>query len=441
MRDFSAELAIERVQDRRTKTYVQEVYRSYANGNYRSALVGLWSVVVCDMLFKLEDLATMHADATAQKILNDMKAKQTANPKSPEWEAELLDRVDSDTELLELGEALKLRHLQKQRHLAAHPILTSTYELHSPTREDVRASLRAALEGLLTKPAMLSRKIFDAFVEDLEKNQNLLPSDEDLRCYVETKYLGRLTTAVKTALFRSLWKLVFCMEVGAVARCDANRAVNFRALRVIYDRNSGAALQALQQEQAYYSNIKGDNEILELLIVFMSKRPDVWPLLDSSAQVLVTNHIPMSPLARVLGWFVTPDTSVEAHLETLKAESAARSLQLTERAMKAAVHLGQEQGGLGSALSAGIWCYRHSRRYNIADTRFSSLIAPYLDLWEEAHFTEFKDAVEANSQTWGRGRAAVEHSQVKAEFDSRFAGATFPMPVDQNIADTFNVSR
>lgn len=38
------------------KEYFKEVVSSYINGNYRSATVMLYSVAICDILFKLQEL-------------------------------------------------------------------------------------------------------------------------------------------------------------------------------------------------------------------------------------------------------------------------------------------------------------------------------------------------------------------------------------------------
>ena len=53
---FALESQIKNIHDHRTKKYFDEVYVSYANGCYRSATVMLWSVVVCDLIFKLQEL-------------------------------------------------------------------------------------------------------------------------------------------------------------------------------------------------------------------------------------------------------------------------------------------------------------------------------------------------------------------------------------------------
>ena len=40
--------------DARSREYFSEVLSCYTAGNYRSAVVMLWSVVVCDLLFKIQ---------------------------------------------------------------------------------------------------------------------------------------------------------------------------------------------------------------------------------------------------------------------------------------------------------------------------------------------------------------------------------------------------
>jgi hypothetical protein len=39
------------------KEYFREIVSSYDNGNYRSAMVMLYSTIVCDLLLKLKELA------------------------------------------------------------------------------------------------------------------------------------------------------------------------------------------------------------------------------------------------------------------------------------------------------------------------------------------------------------------------------------------------
>jgi len=102
--NFSIELAADKISEPRTREYFQEVLNSYTNSNYRSAVVMLWTVVICDLIYKLQHLRDIYNDTTAQSILDHIAQKQKANPNSPDWETELLEQVKNRTELLDSAE-------------------------------------------------------------------------------------------------------------------------------------------------------------------------------------------------------------------------------------------------------------------------------------------------------------------------------------------------
>lgn len=135
MSDYSIELSAERIVDARTKRYFAEVHGCYNAGHFRSAVVMLWSVVVTDILFKLDQLANAYGDATAKAILTEIGDARKNNPKSPEWEAELVNKVASRTDLLDPAELSFLQSLQAHRHLSAHPVMTGGEALFSPNQE------------------------------------------------------------------------------------------------------------------------------------------------------------------------------------------------------------------------------------------------------------------------------------------------------------------
>ena len=58
MKDFSIDVEAENIFDQRTREYFQEVLGSFVNGNYRSAVVMLWSVVVADLIYSFRNYAT-----------------------------------------------------------------------------------------------------------------------------------------------------------------------------------------------------------------------------------------------------------------------------------------------------------------------------------------------------------------------------------------------
>ncbi len=70
MENFSIELAADKISEPRTREYFQEVLNSYTSSNYRSAVVMLWTVVICDLIYKLQDLRDIYNDTIAQSILD-----------------------------------------------------------------------------------------------------------------------------------------------------------------------------------------------------------------------------------------------------------------------------------------------------------------------------------------------------------------------------------
>lgn len=74
----------EQIYFQRTKEYFEEVERSFYNENYRSAIVMLYSVVIADLLFKLEELKDYYLDPIAEGILEDINRMRESNPKNSE---------------------------------------------------------------------------------------------------------------------------------------------------------------------------------------------------------------------------------------------------------------------------------------------------------------------------------------------------------------------
>jgi UDP-galactopyranose mutase len=93
MDEFSIETRSQNIFHSKTKEYFEEVVSSYQAGNYRSAVVMLWSVVVCDLLFKLQYLVDMYGDETARAILKEVSDLQEKDKKLSTWEHKLIELV------------------------------------------------------------------------------------------------------------------------------------------------------------------------------------------------------------------------------------------------------------------------------------------------------------------------------------------------------------
>ena len=113
----------------KTKEYFNEVLSNYANGNYRSAVVMLYSVAICDLLFKLQELLDMYNDSVAAEILSEVeKCRNPGDNKSKSrWEKEFIDNIYRKTELLDLESYTNLNHLYDHRNFSAQHALNSRY--------------------------------------------------------------------------------------------------------------------------------------------------------------------------------------------------------------------------------------------------------------------------------------------------------------------------
>lgn len=418
MSDFSIELAAERIVDPRTRAYFREVYSSYVTGNLRSATVMLWSVVVCDLLFKLEELRATYADQTATTLLNEVEQRRGNNPRSPEWETWLVGEIRQRTKLLEEHEYQALLSMQQHRHLSAHPTLTEGYELHDPTPEVVRADIRIALDGVLTKPPLMTKKVFDALVEDIEMRKDQFVDDDSLRRYLEAKFFTHLLPTISREVFKSLWHVVF---TATDERCKANRSINARALGFLFDRGAEAFLRAIEADRKRFSKIAPERGAMKLLVAFLASRPRVYELLTDEAKGPLRDFVVQEP-GMLLGWFVFSG-GIPEQLNVMKADGECAWAWCSPESFAKWIRV-VEQFGLAAEVPPLVTrAYATSPNYDSADHRFR-LLALVIEKVTADQLVECLRGIEQNNQTYGRGRARLDHVELRAACE-KVLGAGF----------------
>jgi hypothetical protein len=415
MSEFSLESIAEKIHYGKTKKYFQEVLSSYHNGNYRSAVVMLWSVAVCDIVYKLQSLVDLYDDNTASEILTDLARLQKNNPKSADWEKELLKDTFQKTMLLDSPEYANLEHLQTQRHLSAHPILKNEHrELHSPNKETVRSLMRNTLEDLLIKPPFYTKKIIDELLKDVAESKAALNSQKKVKRYIENKYLNRLKPEVQIEIYKIFWKLVFKLDDD---ECRKNRRVNRQILEVIGNRNSEKILEAIKGESDYYSQISLKEKPLNHLVIYLSKNPSIRKLLSEEANIKIEHHVNNTDTGKIYGWFLKNDLEqyCEDIIFLIQGET---HLDFTDGQLNFLLEISDtpewEQsfcriistyyGASGNGLSFG---------YDEANSRFQQAISPYLRLFDKETIRFLLQQIEQNPQTYGRRAAKKEHEEIK----------------------------
>ena len=206
---YSIEDLIEQIPEYKTKDLFNEIYSLFTQNQYRATVVMLWTVVICDLIYKLQYLENLYSDETAIKILNEIRDFQAKNPKNPDWEKILVEKIEARTELLSKIDRENLEYIQKQRNLCAHPIITED-KLFQPSKDLTRSLIRLALESILIKSPLLVKNYINTIVDDFAKRQSdFFLDDEKAIKYFESKYLKHLNKTQTLKLFRALWKFVF----------------------------------------------------------------------------------------------------------------------------------------------------------------------------------------------------------------------------------------
>jgi len=409
MLEFSLENLSEKIHYGKTRNYFQEVLSSYHNGNYRSAVVMLWSVAVCDIVYKLEYLVDLYEDSGAKSILDGITKSQKDNPKSPSWEFELIQHTHEHTNLLDHSEYANLVYLQQQRHLSAHPILDSDRQLHTPNKETVRALIRNTLEDLLIKPPFYTKKIIEELLVDIAETAPALNTRERVKRYLESRYLSKFKPEVELSIYRSLWKLVFKLEDED---CTKNRVINLQTLEVIGNRKAESILNQIKGEKDYYSNVSSIPLTLDYLVSYLSKNPKIYDLLNEDAKLKIQHNVKTTNTSKICGWFVKENLQVH-YEDILSWIENDINFNFTEGQLNFLLEIAdtEEWQHLFCRILSSYYCA--STWYHVADSRFQQAISPYLKVFDKEAIVFLIERIEQNNQVYRRGKAKEEHKEIK----------------------------
>lgn len=412
MYEFSVEQTANNIFDSRTREIFKETMNSYFNGNYRSAIVGVWTIVICDVLFKLMYLRDIHNDAKAKDILDYVKDFQDRSPNNPQWEINLLKKVFSETNLLESTEYDAIETIQKHRHLCAHPILKSTELLFQPNREMALFDIRTALDAVLTKPPILTKKIFDELVEDMEKVKDLFPGDDQLKRYVYSRYLFKLNGDVLVHLFRSLWRITFKVEEK---RCDDNRKINYRTLRIMYEHNRELIGNCIKDNAEYFSQISSGTPT-RYLIFFLGDYPNLYGYLNDSAKEILKSIAISSVDLYAISYFMNENikkhiANICTYIDIKQKKAYGTTTKICDNHLGDVFMHAKSAGVLPLMNSLYTTMYINSTDFNTADELFKH-VEGNLDEYTREDMELLLKGIDNNNQTYWRGRASSDHQKV-----------------------------
>lgn len=410
MDNYSLEEYADKIYNSQSRVHFKEVLVNYQSDCYRSATVMLWSVVVCDLIYKLKHLEDVYDDKKAESILDEIRGLQAKDPKSSTWELKLISRVWKETELLSGASYVELEHLQQQRHLAAHPIITEDMLLHSPSKETVRAMMRSVLEGVLVKPPYLAKNILHEILRDLAENNEGLTSRKQIAQFVNSRYLPRLTLPVKRSIFKSLWKLVFKTEDK---ECNDYRGINLGFLFALWESDKEALRETIRNDTIYYGKISPNISVISYLFSFLTHNEDVFLVLKDQIELKINHAIENDDFCKTLAWFVCGNyVEYMDRMVNYVQNPPKVPLALPYIALKYTGEVAERLGFEEDFCELLIAYYCSSRSYDAADSRFDTSISHFLRLFQRADIIKLIKHCNENSQVYGRALAQRDHKKI-----------------------------
>lgn len=397
-----------------------EVLSNYANGNYRSAVVMLYSVAICDLLFKLQELADMYNDTVAVEILQEVeKCRNPGDNKSKSrWEKEFVDSIYTKIELLDLESYTNLNHLYDHRNFSAHPALNDRYELVSPSKETTIALIKSILENILIKPPIFVKRVTDMLLEDLSEKKSIYQDEpEKLREYLRRKYFDRMSDSMKKSTFRSFWKLCFCLPDDE--DCQRNRSINRKAMEFLFSDTSGL-LEFMKSDTMFAKTSPDDNCVMQLCIL-LAHFPQIYSVLSDDTKLQISALIAKNSTARIISWFTS--SSKTAHMQRMI--DSAYFGKIDETTINFVADQYELTGDLPCFINYCIEYFGNSSLFDTANERYWYAIRPFLPKMTRDQYLRLISVVNTNDQIYNRNAnystntdiAMAAHTSLGEDFD------------------------
>ncbi len=419
MRDYTIDSWTEKIYHAKTREYFTEVIKSYYSESYRSAVVMLYSIVIVDLLYKMNELVEIYSDSKAEKILDEIKKTQEKKPNSAEWESKLIELINERMSFFEKAEYLNILNLQKHRHLCAHPVLGNSYELYKPNRETTSAHIRNMLDDVLIQSPLLSKDIFEKILSDLSENKNRLNENLQISQYITGRYINKVSNELLIYLYRNMWKVVFRDKTD---EAESNRDINFKALHVFLEKRYNILFEAMQNEITYYSEV--DVKFFHFLIILINYFNRIFDIVSESLKILLVNSIKENADKSALAIFKS--INLEEHINKVIDMKNSNDFTIHYISVNTIIEIANfikvnKESNFSNLFL--IEMFGQSRSYDIANDRFDKLIKPNVNDFNLSELSILVRLINDNSQIYGRYGAKQKNTLIKQrieQLESRF---------------------
>lgn len=425
-------IEIDNIYNSKTKEYVQEVITSYSIGNYRSAIVMLYSAAVCDMLFKLQELKDMYNDTVATEILEGVdKARKNCEKQSKsKWEWDLIVDIYKKTSLLDDESYNNLEVLYRYRNYSAHPAMNDNFELIAPSQEMTIALIKYTYKDILSKPPIFIKNIVDTLTEDLKtKNEIYRDSYSELKRYLKNKYYDRMTVSMRLSTLKAFWK--FCFNMPDDENCMNNLVINRKALLALIDGFEREIVKYIKENNTYFG-VATEQSCIGNLILMLSESPSIYDVVNEDVKFHIEKQLEKQKELQTISWFRFKN-AIE-YFKYVKEENSFDTIK-SEGLITRAVSYFENSGEIDNLLDCFIYTYGNSGRYDDANDNFAVLIEPFLDKMNERHFEFLIKVSNENPQIYDRRSSKFANDRI-----IKYAQYCLPDDFDYSLYPNFNHS-
>ena len=397
---------IKKILNNKSREYYNEVISSYNNRNYRAAVVMLYTVSVCDVLYKLKDLSEIYGDTKANQLLQKYEVHRNGKKESfsrSSWEFELLKDANQ-AGLIDSVLFSELSSVYNYRNMSAHPILDQNYELLSPSKEITVALILTVFDRLLSQPPLYISKIIDSMTEDLSKRKAILLTDKNLlSSSINDKYLSHLNEKYIIQVFKAFWKFCFVLENE---ECDENRVINTEVLRLIINSNDEIVKETIKDDSIHFGCSLND-KCIGNLVIFLSDYPWLYLYLRKEEQTIISSYVNRNYDYKAIAWFMFDD--LDAFFNWLITNKTIVREEAYINKMKSYF----EHNGKRSQLNDYfIFCYSESYSFESARNRWYRLINPIVDCLSKAQLEHLIAVINNNSQIYNSYHSSIANNQI-----------------------------
>lgn len=394
----------------KTRKLFKEVLSSYVIENYRAAIVMLYSVTICDLIYKLIDLRDIYGDETAADILSGASSFSDETTRK-NWERTLIEKIHKRTDLLSQESCDAIERLHQVRNYAAHPTFSTSFELSVPSKEAVIAHMKEMLHHILTRPCYFGKSEIDPMLEDLDRFRDSFDQGyEQWKRFLDRRYYSHVLPERIAPWFSSLWSL--CFNKPDNEMCSRNRKQLVFALRALLDSRKQECISVLTNDTDRYVIDPSDATVFSAIDV-LTFHSDLYQFVNEEAKSVIRTSSRKDINMSALAFFLSPSLSehmamLDRHMEMHRSGQSPIVATVAERLFSVASDNGEKDSILDHYIS---W-YAGSRQFDAADERFDIFIAPFLSQMEKRHFETLLSETNKNYQIHGRRNSYRANTEI-----------------------------